>query len=77
MDTLAVLCDDVIECDQARDEKECRNGTDKYDPIVYAMTAGAGLVYVGLKFYWFFYQRHQPVGDEEDDEDMEEMEATE
>ena len=79
MDTLAVVCDDNIECAEDIDEARCRDGTDKYNPIVYTMTAGAGLFYVALKLYWFFYQRHQPVGDEEDDDDdmeMEEMAST-
>ena len=79
MDTLAVVCDDNIECAEDRDEAQCRDGTDKYDPIVYAMTALMGLVYVVIKLHWFFYQRHQPVGDEEDDDDdmeMEEMAST-
>ena len=71
MDTLAVVCDDNIECAEDRDEAQCRDGTDKYDPIVYAMTALMGLVYVVIKLHWFFYQRHQPVGDEEDEDDME------
>lgn len=74
MNTLAVVCDDNIECDQDRDEARCRDGTDKYKPIIYAMTALMGLMYVVLKLYWFFYQRHQPVGDEEDDEDDMELE---
>ena len=71
MDTLAVVCDDNIECAEDRDEAQCKTGTDKYDPIVYAMTALMGFVYVVIKLHWFFYQRHQPVGDEEDDDDME------
>ena len=58
METLAVVCDDNIECDEDRDEARCRDGTDKYNPIVYGMTAGAGLFYVILKLWWFFYQRH-------------------
>ena len=70
MDTLAVVCDDNIECAEDRDEALlCRTGTDKYDPIVYAMTALMGLMYVVIKLHWFFYQRHQPVGDEDDDDD--------
>ena len=76
MDTLAVVCDDNIECAGDRDEAQCRTGTDKYDPIVYTMTALMGLVYVIIKLQWFFYQRHQPVGDEEDDDDMELEEMT-
>ena len=76
MDTLAVVCDDNIECAEDRDEAQCKDGTDKYDPIVYAMTALMGLVYVVIKLHWFFYQRHQPVGDEDDDDmEMEEMES--
>ena len=77
METLAVVCDDVIECADARDEKLCRTGTNRYKPLVYSMAAGAGMVYVALKLYWFFYQRHQPVGDEEDEEEMDEYVATE
>ena len=77
METLAVVCDDNIECDEDRDEAQCRDGTDKYKPIVYAMTALMGLVYVVIKLHWFFYQRHQPVGDEDDDDmEMEEMAST-
>ena len=76
MDTLAVVCDDNIECAEDRDEAQCRDGTDKYDPIVYAMTALMGLVYVVIKLHWFFYQRHQPVGDEDEDDDMEMEEMT-
>ena len=77
MDTLAVVCDDNVECAEDRDEAQCKDGTDKYDPIVYAMTALMGLVYVVIKLHWFFYQRHQPVGDEEDDDmEMEEMDSS-
>ena len=64
MDTLAVVCDDNIECAEDRDEKLCRTGADKYNPLVYAMTALMGLVYVVLKV-WFFHLQHQPFGDEE------------
>ena len=67
METLAVVCDDNIECVEARDEALCRSGADKYNPIVYAMTAMMGLVYVVLKLVWFFHLQHQPLGDEEDD----------
>ena len=75
METLAVVCDDVIECAESRDEAQCRTGTDKYNPIVYAMTAGTSMFYVVLKLVWFFYQRHQPLGDEDDEEeeDLENM----
>ena len=79
MDTLAVVCDDVVECAEERDEKLCKNGTDRCKPLIYSLTAGAGMFYVILKLYWFFYHQHQPVGDEDDDDDMEmeEMEDTE
>ena len=66
MDTLAVVCDDIIECAEDLDEKLCRTGAGKYNPIAYAMTAGTGMIYVVLKLVWFFFQRHQPLGDEED-----------
>ena len=75
METLAVVCDDNIECAEARDEALCRTGADKYNPIVYAMTALIGLVYVVLNVVWFFHLRHQPDEDEEDDMEMEEMET--
>ena len=67
MDTLAVVCDDNIECAEARDEALCRTGAEKYNPLVYAMTPLMGLVYVVLKLVWFFHLQHQPLGDEEDD----------
>ena len=77
MDTLAVVCNDNIECAEDRDEAQCKTGTDKYDPIVYAMTALMGLVYVVIKLHWFSYHRHQPVGDEGDMEmeELQEMQA--
>ena len=75
METVAVVCDDNIECAEARDEALCRTGADKYNPIAYAMTALMCLVYVVLKLIWFFHLQHQTVGDEEDDIEMEEMES--
>ena len=39
------------------------------------MTALMCLVYVVLKLVWFFHIQHQPVGDEEDDMELEEMET--
>ena len=71
METLAVVCDDNSECALDRDEALCRTGADKHNPIAYAMTAGACMIYMVLKLIWFFHQRHQPFGDEEDGEDME------
>ena len=70
METMAVVCDYNIECAEDRDEALCRTGADKYNPIVYAMTAGACMIYVVLKLVWFFNQRHQPFGDKDDTEDM-------
>ena len=75
METVAVVCDDNVECGEARDEALCRTGADKYNPIAYAMTALMCLVYVVLKLVWFFHLQHQPVGDEEDDMELEEMET--
>ena len=75
MDTLAVVCDDNIECAEARDEALCRTGADKYNPIAYAMTALTSFVYVVLKLVWFFHLQHQPVGDEEDDMEIEEIDT--
>ena len=69
MDTLAVVCDDNIECAEDRDEKLCRDGADKYNPIVHAMTAGTCMIYVVLKLVWFFHQKYQPVGEDDDMED--------
>ena len=37
MNTLAVVCDNNIECANDRDEKLCATGVDKYDPLVYAI----------------------------------------
>ena len=71
MDTLAVVCDDNIECGKDRDEALCRTGDKKYDPLVRALAAGTCMIYVVLKLVWFFHQRHQPFGDEDDTEDME------
>ena len=68
MDTLAVVCDENIECAEDRDEKLCATGADKYNPI--AFTVATCMIYVILKLVWFFHQKHQPVGDE-DDENME------
>ena len=75
METVADICDNNIECAEARDEAECGTGPDKYNPLVYTMTALMGLVYVVLKLVWFFHLQHQPVGDEEDDMEMEDMET--
>ena len=75
METVAVVCDDNIECAEARDEALCKTGARKYNPLVYTMTILMGLVYVVLKLVWFFHLQHQPVGDEEDDMAMEEMET--
>ena len=69
MNTLAVVCDNNIECANDRDEKLCATGVDKYDPLVYAMTVGTAMIYVILKLVWWFHLRHQPFGDE-DDQDM-------
>ena len=40
MFTLAVVCDDNIECADERDEALCRTGTNKYNPIVYTLHGG-------------------------------------
>ena len=71
METLAVVCDDIIECAKDRDEALCRTGADKYNPLVYTATGVTCMIYVVLKLVWFFHLRHQPVGDEEDDNEME------
>ena len=71
MQTLAVVCDFNIECAEDRDEALCATGADKYNPLVYAMTVVTCMIYVVLKLVWFFHQRHQPFGDEDDEESME------
>ena len=76
MDTLAVVCDDNIECAKDRDEALCRTGADEYNPLVYAMTAGACMIYVVLKLMGFFQQKHQLYGDEEEDGNIEMEELT-
>ena len=75
METVAVVCDDNIECAEARDEALCRTGADKYNPIAYAMTALTSLVYVILNLVWFLHLQHQPVGDEEDYMELEDIET--
>ena len=75
METVAVVCDDNIECAEARDEALCRTGADKYNPLVYTMTALMSLIYVVLKLVWFFHLQHQPVGKEEDDMVVEQIET--
>ena len=65
-----IVCDDNIECAESTDEALCRTGVDKYDPLVYTMTALMGLVYVVLKLVWFHLQHHS-VRDGEDDTEME------
>ena len=71
MDTLAVVCDDNIECALDRDEALCRTGDKKYDPLVRALAAGTCMIYVVLKLVWWFHLSHQPVGDEDEDEELE------
>ena len=65
------ICDDNIECAEDRDEALLRTGADKYNPLVYALTAGTCMTYMVLKLVWWFQLRHQPVGDEEDNDNHE------
>ena len=66
MDTLAVVCDDNIECHEDRDEKLCASGG-MSTAACFGLACGTCLIYVGLKLAWWFKYRHMPVGDEDDD----------
>ena len=52
--TMAVVCDDVIECANNLDEKFC--GGPENDTVPYILTCITGLFYVVLKMVWWFYQ---------------------
>ena len=67
MQTLAVVCDDVIECHNNQDERHCDGPKD--DTVPYILTSITGMFYVALKLYWWFYQRHQDLDDDEDGDD--------
>ena len=65
MQTVAVICDDVVECFNNLDESSRCDGV-KDNTVPYILTSLVGMFYVALKAYWWFYQRHQEFGDEED-----------
>ena len=68
MQTVAVICDDVVECYNHQDER-CEGVKDNTVP--YILTSIAGMFYVALKAYWWFYRRHHDLDDEEEeDEDV-------
>ena len=72
-----MLCDGNPECHANWDERRCSfEETDEYDSFVYALTAGTTMFYVVLKLVWWFYQRHQPVGDEDEEDEGEAFELT-
>ena len=64
METVAVVCDDNIECHEDRDEKRCTEGGS--DTFAYVMTFITSLIYVVLKLVWWFHWRHISDDDEED-----------
>ena len=66
MQTVAVICDDVVECYNNQDER-CEGVKDNTVP--YILTSIAGMFYVALKAYWWFYRRHHDLDDDEEDED--------
>ena len=66
---MAVICDDVVECYNNQDER-CEGVKDNTVP--YILTSIAGMFYVALKAYWWFYLRHHDL-DDEDDFQMEEL----
>ena len=65
MKTMAVVCDDIIECSENRDEKFC--GGPKNYMVSYILTFFACMFYVVLKIIWWFYQRNLPLNDEDED----------
>ena len=75
MKTMAVVCDDVIECANNHDEKFC--GGPENDTVPYILTCITGLFYVVLKMVWWFYQRHVPLDDEDDEDDDNEIDEDE
>ena len=74
METVAVICDDVVECYNNQDER-CEGVKDNTVP--YILTSIAGMFYVALKAYWWFYRRHHDFDDEEEEDDipMEELDS--
>ena len=68
MKTVAVVCDDIIECAGILDEKFCDGP--KNNTVPYILTSIMGLFYVVLKIVWWFHQRHIPLDDEEEDNDI-------
>ena len=75
METVAVVCDDDIECYEARDERQCSD-KGKYDLACLGLAVAVSMFYVVLKLAWWFHYRHLPLDDEDEDEELME-EATE
>ena len=65
MKTMAVVCDDTIECANNLDEKFCDGP--KNNTVPYILTFITSMFYVVLKIIWWFYQRHIPLDDEDED----------
>ena len=68
MQTLAIVCDDIIECAGNLDEKFCDGP--KNNTVPHILTCITGLIYVVLKMVWWFHQRHIPLDDEDEDNDI-------
>ena len=66
MQTVAVVCDNILECHNNRDERLCDGPKD--DTVPYILSCVMGMFYVSLKLYWWFYQRHQDMEEEDDDD---------
>ena len=68
-----MVCDDDIECYEARDERQCSD-KGKYDLACLGLAVAVSMFYVVLKLAWWFHYRHLPLNDEDDvtDEHMEE-----
>ena len=65
MKTMAVVCDDIIECANNQDERSCDGP--KNNTVPYILTCFIGMFYLVLKLVWWFHQRHQDMDDEDDD----------
>ena len=76
MKTMAVVCDDIVECAGTLDEKFCDGP--KNNTVPYILTCFTSMFYIVLKIVWWFHQRHIPLDDENDDNDfpMEDLAST-
>ena len=69
MKTVAVVCDNVIECHNNQDERPLCLGV-KNNTVPYILSCVMGMFYVILKLLWWFHQRHLPLDDEDEDDEV-------